>query len=232
MEAEAEIHEEAKEMGSQTPKQTGKARVTRPPHNYVAIVKASVVPIQTFPLDKLCDQLYDGVFLQQEGKRLRKYWVDRHLNKNCFMVLARELAITWGDTRQYWQWKIVKESGNVDVEEAELRNVCWLEITGKFRTVVLSPNTLYEVSLVASMAESSWGWSVPVKLHITLPDESKVGRMESLQQTPRGKPVNILMGEFMTSSKNIGELTFSISETSSNWKNGLVVKGVAFQPKN
>ncbi|KAI6691603.1 hypothetical protein NL676_028431 [Syzygium grande] len=229
MEVEVEILEEAKEMGSQEPNQTVKARSRRPPHNYVAIVKDADVPIETFPLDKLCDQLYDGVVLQK-GKR--KYWVDRDLNKNCFMVFARELEITWGDTPAYWLWTTVKESGNVDVEVAVLRNVCWLFILGKFRTFMLSPNTLYEVSLVALMTESSQGWRIPVKLGIVLPDESKIERMEDLQNKPRGKWINILMGEFTTSSKNIGEIKLSISETSSIWKHGLVVKGFAFRPKN
>ncbi|KAK3425909.1 hypothetical protein EUGRSUZ_F02470 [Eucalyptus grandis] len=229
MEAEAEIQEEAKEMGSQKKhKQTVEARVRRPPHNYVAIVKDSVVRIETSSLDKLCDQLYNGVVLKE---RKRKYWVDRDLNKNCFMVFARELAITWGHEPQYWEWKTVKESG-VDVEEAELRSVCSLEISGKFRTIVLSPKTEYKVSLVASMTESSQGWGVPVNINITLPDKSSLGHMESLQHMPQGKWTNILMGEFKTSSENIGEITFHISECSNNWKQGLVVKGVAFQPKN
>ncbi|KAF8026890.1 hypothetical protein BT93_F3398 [Corymbia citriodora subsp. variegata] len=229
MEAEAEIHEEAEEMGLEKPKQTGKARVTRPPHNYVAIVKHSDVPIQTFPLDKLCDQLYDGVVLQK-GKK--KYWVDRSLNKNCFLVFARELAITWGQNSEYWEWKTVKESGNVDIEVAELIRACWLDISGKFRTVALSPMTLYEVSLVALMTESSRGWGVPVKIIITLPDGSQLEFEESLRNKRRKEWIHVLMGEFMTSSKNIGEIRFCISEHSTtNWKRGLVVKGVAFRPK-
>ncbi|KAF7847798.1 hypothetical protein BT93_L2566 [Corymbia citriodora subsp. variegata] len=229
MEAEAEIHEEAKEMGSEKPKQTGKARVTRPPHNYVAIVKHSDVPIQTFPLDKLCDQLYDGVVLQK-GKK--KYWVDRSLNKNCFLVFARELAITWGHDSEYWEWKTVKESGDVDVEVAVLIQACWLEISGKFRTVTLSPKTLYEVSLVALMTKSSYGWGVPVKIIITLPDGLELKCEESLQHKRREEWIHVLMGEFMTSSENIGEIRFCISEPSTtNRKHGLVVKGVAFRPK-
>ncbi|KAK3425904.1 hypothetical protein EUGRSUZ_F02464 [Eucalyptus grandis] len=227
-EAESEIQEEAKEMGSEEKhKQTVEARVRRPPHNYVAIVKDSVVPIETSSLDKLCDQLYNGVVLQG-GKR--KYWVDRDLNKNCFMVFARELAITWGHEPQYWEWKTVEESG-VDIKVAELRSVCSLEIGGKFRTIVLSPKTSYEVSLLASMTESSQGWGVPVNINITLPDKLSLGHMESLQHMPRGRWTNILMGEFEMLSENIGELTFHISECSNNWKQGLVVKGVAFQPK-
>ncbi|KAL3735212.1 hypothetical protein ACJRO7_024362 [Eucalyptus globulus] len=228
-EAESEIQKEAKEMGSKEKhKQTVEARVRRPPHNYVAIVKDSVVPIETSSLDKLCDQLYNGVVLQG-GKR--KYWVDRDLNKNCFMLFARELAITWGHDPRYWEWKTVNESG-VDIEVAELRSVCSLEISGKFRTIVLSPKTSYEVSLLASMTESRQGWDVPVNISITLPDKLSRRHTESLQHMPRGRWTNILMGEFKTLSENIGEITFHISEcTNNNWKQGLVVKGVAFQPK-
>ncbi|KAI6691598.1 hypothetical protein NL676_028426 [Syzygium grande] len=228
MEAEAEILEEAKEIGSQKSKQTVKARSRRPPHNYVAIVKDSDVPIET-PLDKLCDQLYDGVVLQK-GKR--KYWVDRDLNKNCFMVFARELTISWADNNEYWEWNTEKESGNVDVEVAVLIKACWLEIRGKFRTIVLSPMTLYEVSLVALLTESSYGWGVPVKINITLPGALQLECVESLQNKPREEWIDILMGEFMTSTENIGEIRFCIYETSTtNWKHGLVVKGVAFRPK-
>ncbi|KAL3735217.1 hypothetical protein ACJRO7_024365 [Eucalyptus globulus] len=244
MEAEAEIQEEAKEMGSQKKhKQTVEARVRRPPHNYVAIVKDSVVRIETSSLDKLCDQLYNGVVLKE---RKRKYWVDRDLNKNCFMVFARELAITWGEgacnnmgprapvlgMEDLQPQTLNFNFHSVDVEEAELRSVCSLEISGKFRTIVLSSKTEYKVSLVASMTESSQGWGVPVNINITLPDKSSLGRMESLQHMPQGKWTDILMGEFKTSSENIGEITFHISECSNNWKQGLVVKGVAFQPKN
>lgn len=82
------------------------------------------------------------------------------------------------------------------------------------------------------MTESSQGWGVPVNVNLTLPDASKLESMESLQDMPRRKWKNILMGEFMTSSENIGEITFRISEFSANWKQGLVVKGVAFRPKN
>ncbi|KAF8023705.1 hypothetical protein BT93_F1020 [Corymbia citriodora subsp. variegata] len=227
MEAEAEIQEEDKEMGSQKKhEQAVEARVTRrPPHNYVAIVKDSPVPIETSSLDKLCNQLYNGVVLQG-GKR--KYWVDRHLNKNCFMLFARELEINWSCEPQYWKWKI-DESG-VDADEAELRSMRSLEISGKFRTIVLSPKTRYNILLVASMNESSQGWDVPVNINVTLPDKSNLERTESLQHIPQRERTNIFMGEFMTSSENIGEITFHISECSNNWKQGLVVKGVAFQP--
>ncbi|KAI3432955.1 uncharacterized protein J3R85_007383 [Psidium guajava] len=94
---------------------------------------------------------------------------------------------------------------------------------------MLSPKTSYEVSLMALMTESSRGWDVLVNIDIALPDKAKLECVESLQHMPR---TNILMGKFMVSSENIGEITFCISEYSANWKQGLVVKDVAFQPKN
>ncbi|KAK3425901.1 hypothetical protein EUGRSUZ_F02461, partial [Eucalyptus grandis] len=153
-----------------------------------------------------------------------KYWVDKSLNKNCFLLFAREFEIAWGREPRYWEWKPLKESGNVDVEVAELRGVSWLEISGKFRTIILSPNTRYEVSLVALMTESSQGWGAPVNIDITFPDKMSSGRSESFQHIPQEKWTNILMGEFTTLSENIGEIAFHIYEHSPNCKQGLVVK--------
>lgn len=48
-------------------------------------------------------------------------------------------------------------------EVAELVAVCWLEIKGKIKTSLLSPNTDYAVYLVFKMTEGTYGFYSPVE---------------------------------------------------------------------
>ncbi|KAH9310905.1 hypothetical protein KI387_025940, partial [Taxus chinensis] len=34
----------------------------------------------------------------------KKFWLDQATGKLCFMLSARDLAITWGDDNRYWHW--------------------------------------------------------------------------------------------------------------------------------
>ncbi|XP_071928012.1 F-box protein PP2-B10-like [Coffea arabica] len=59
---------------------------------------------------------------------------------------ARDITIVWGDTPCYWQWIPLPMSRFTEV--AELLDVCWLEIQGKIKTCLLSPDTTYASYLV------------------------------------------------------------------------------------
>ena len=45
---------------------------------------------------------------------LQKYFVDKVLNKNCFVLFARELHIEWSDHQEYWQWNQDKDIRSVN----------------------------------------------------------------------------------------------------------------------
>ncbi|XP_057510722.1 protein PHLOEM PROTEIN 2-LIKE A1-like [Actinidia eriantha] len=200
------------------------------PHNYEAIIKDADSPIDNSSTDKLYDQLQAGVFLNQKRK---KYWVERKSNSNCFMLFARDLSITWAENNQYWHWPYLKETSDVSIDVAELLNVCWLDIDGKFEGVNLSPGILYEVVFVVMLKDPSYGWEVPVNLRLILPDGNTQQHEENLMQKPRGQWIEIPAGEFSTSPEKIGDIQFSLYEyKGGKWKRGLVVKGVAIRPKN
>ncbi|XP_048129209.1 uncharacterized protein PHLOEM PROTEIN 2-LIKE A4-like isoform X3 [Rhodamnia argentea] len=122
--------------------------------------------------------------------------------------------------------------GEVVVPMAELREVSWLQISGKFKTIQLSPKTTYEVAFVVKRIANSRGWYLPVNLNLTLPDKTTQGRMENLEKTPEGEWKHILVGTFVTTPENVGEISFSFSETGGHWKSGLLIKGVALRPKD
>lgn len=122
--------------------------------------------------------------------------------------------------------------GEVDVPVAVLKSVCWLHISGTFKTILLSPKTTYEVAFVVKRVDNSSGWYLPVNLNLTLPDKTTQGRIENLEQEQEGEWRDILVGTFVTTAENVGEISFSFRETGGHWKSGLHVKGVALRPKD
>ena len=119
---------------------------------------------------------------------------------------------------------------------AELLDVCWLEVWGKFDTKNLSPRTTYQVSIVVMVKQQAYGWDNvnPVNVSLNLPDGSKSERKVNVMSVqPREQWVEIPAGIFKTSPENQqGEITFSLNEyRGGTWKRGLVIKGVKIQPK-
>lgn len=125
---------------------------------------------------------------------------------------------------------------DVSVHVAELLEVCWLEVAGKFDVWKLSPGTLYGVAVMVMLRDEAFGWDVAVNLRLTLPNGQKIERKETLESKPRRKWVEIPVGEFTTTcsaSQNVGEIEIYIHEYDAGmWKGGLIIKGVSIQPKN
>lgn len=234
----AEKHTESSESSCYTetrPAEVKLPETTRPPaelklpHNCEILLKDADLLVDKSSTQKLYDQLYAGVFLNQKRK---KYWIENKSNANCFMLYARNLSITWSEDNRFWHWPYLKESCDVFVDVVELRNVCWLEVHGKFEASMLSPGVLYEFAFVVMLKDPAYGWEVPVNLRLTFPDGSKQEHKQNLMEKPRGQWIEIGVGEFMASQEKLGEIDFSLYEyEGGKWKKGLVIKGVAIRPK-
>ncbi|KAL0352691.1 UNVERIFIED_CONTAM: protein PHLOEM PROTEIN 2-LIKE A1 [Sesamum angustifolium] len=197
------------------------ATQVRLPHNCEDILKHADSPIDRSSTQKLLLQLYAG-----------KYWVEKGSNRNCFILFARDLSITWADDDRFWHWPLLKESSDECLAVAELLNVCWLEVHGRFDIANLSPGTMYEIVFVLKLKDTAYGWEVPVNLRLTLPDGSRQEHKENLKEKPRGQWIEIPAGEFNTSDKKIGEIEFSLYEyEGGKWKRGLLIKGASIRPK-
>lgn len=188
--------------------------------------------------------------------------MDKKSHANCFMLYARSLSVTWSEDKRFWHWPYLSErfeissftnktcsqtdfnqitiyklnmiycSDGVFVDVAELLNVCWLEVHGKFEASMLSPGVLYEFVFEVMLRDPAYGWEVPVNLRLTLPDGSKQEHKENLMEKPRGRWIEIVIGEFMASQDKCGEIECSLYEyQGGKWKKGLLVKGVAIRPK-
>ncbi|KAL4614289.1 hypothetical protein ACB092_07G043900 [Castanea dentata] len=213
-------------------------RGTKPPLNFLAILNDANKLIDASSPDELCDKLYAGVFLEENKL---KYYVDKKLNKNCFVVFARKLSISWaGDSTTYWKWTKEKDTriwdsyppSREDIEVAELQEVCWLHIEGKIQTIDLSPGTEYEVVFVVKITGKGNMRHYSMTLEIILPSSKSLKRNESLNEKPIEEWFGIQAGEFLMSPENVGEITFKLGEYSSDWKTGLVVKCAIIRPKN
>ncbi|KAK6267529.1 hypothetical protein QUC31_011689 [Theobroma cacao] len=182
-------------------------------------------------MDKLLSQPHAEVYLNQNRM---KYWVNKKLNKYCFMLFARDLSISWVEEHRYWRWSYQKETNSdVLIDVVELLKVCWLEMNVKFNVKKLSLGTLYGVMFVFKLTDEAYGWGCPVNFGFTLPNGDKVERKENLMTQPRGVWIEIPVGEFTTSSEIVGELHICCHQYDElNWKGGLIVKGVAIIPKN
>ncbi|KAI3906707.1 hypothetical protein MKW92_011505 [Papaver armeniacum] len=150
------------------------------------------------------------------------------------MLFPRNLAIIWAENKQYWNWPSMK-FGEMAIEVAELVNVCWLEVNGKFDTTKLSPGVKYEILFVVMLKPSACGWGTPVNLRLVHPCGKTQHRRENLQLKPKSQWIELQVGEFQTSpqlSDCKKEIQFSLFECENgNWKGGLVIKGVIIRPK-
>lgn len=114
--------------------------------------------------------------------------------------------------------------------------MCWLEARARFNTLALSQETTYRVVFVVMIRERGYGWHVPVKISLVLPDGSRQERKVRLDEMLREKWVEITAGEITTRSENdattSSEMEVSMFEfEGGNWKSGILIKKVVIRPK-
>ncbi|CAM0942956.1 unnamed protein product [Alopecurus aequalis] len=92
--------------------------------------------------------------------RLMSMKLDKFSGAKCYMLSARALHISWGDTPGYWAWiDYGRDENKRDkrfTEAAKLRAVCWLEIRGKIHSRMLSRNSMYTVYMVFDLAPGEY----------------------------------------------------------------------------
>ncbi|KAL6645616.1 hypothetical protein ACP70R_017224 [Stipagrostis hirtigluma subsp. patula] len=192
-------------------------------------------------------RLYDRPALLAD--RLVSMWLDRESGVKCYMLSARALQITWGDTPQYWRWIPLHNSKFSEV--AKLRAVCWLEIHGKLHSKMLSQNSTYAAYIVFKIAAKSYGLDLPFQdasvsigerkstcqVCIYDSDDSEdydFPREDNavLPQKRADDWMELEMGSFYNEESDDGEVCISLTETKGgNWKKGLIVKGIEIRAK-
>ncbi|KAM7273699.1 hypothetical protein ACFE04_028363 [Oxalis oulophora] len=133
------------------------------------IARSSSVDVENLPLpsNKKKDLFlyFANNHILIDGAKL-SFWLDKWSGKKCYMLSAANMGIVWGDTPQYWKW--VSHPKSRFSEVAELHSVCWLEMTGKFSTSLLSPSTNYAAFFVFNTAPDLYGFHIPVNTKVGL----------------------------------------------------------------
>ena len=116
---------------------------------------------------------------------------------------------------------------------AELIDVCWLEVRGRFDIKSLSPGILYQVSFLVMLKDSAYGWEVPINFRLVLPGGKIQEHKENLKDMIKNRWIEIPAGVFVVTAQDSGEMEFSIyGFQGGSWKRGLVIKGVVIKPRN
>ncbi|KAI3836654.1 hypothetical protein MKX03_034937 [Papaver bracteatum] len=186
------------------------------PHDYEYITRNVEMSSE-----QLLARRSSGIFLNQNKE---KYCIDGS-GRNCFMLFPRMLNICWGDNSQYWVWRSRPDSSRgadrVNIEVAEVLEVCWLDVNGRFDISKLNPG-------------ASTGWDVPVNLRLILPDGQELVHEEDFETKPESEWIDIYVGDFTTPplqpNRGKKEISFRLFEHGGNWKRNLVVKGVIIRP--
>jgi hypothetical protein len=91
---------------------------------------------------------------------------------------------------------------------------------------------MYEVLLVVMLKDPAYGWESPVNLRLSLQNKIIQEHKENFMEKPRGRWIEIPIGEFMVNPQKVEELEVYIYEYEHGiWKRGLVIKGIIIRPK-
>ncbi|MED6156425.1 hypothetical protein PIB30_014391 [Stylosanthes scabra] len=168
----------------------------------------------------------------------KTFWIEKRTGKICYQLSARELSIAWGNCPLYWSWKPVQ--GSRFKEAAELRTICWLEMSGSISTGMLSPKTLYSAYLKVKMADRAYGLdSLPSQVSVEVGHYKSHGTVyirpshkSHLHCGPEKEEwLEIELGSFYTGlDKEVVKM--GLKEVKGvHLKGGLIVDGIEIRPK-
>ena len=138
---------------------------------------------------------------------------------------------------------------------AELRTTCWLEIHGKIRTQILSPNTRYGAYLIMKISNRAYGLdSIPSEVSVEVGNEvchdmtylrhedrkkqqmecmlSKrvIEGTEGISNERKDGWMEIELGEFFSGEAN-EEVKMSLMEVKGyQLKGGIIIEGIEVRP--
>lgn len=168
------------------------------------------------------------------ARKTKKYWVDQK-RSNCFVLFARALWITWGEDPRYWAWHPMNETGDTEIDVAELKGVCWLEIHGVLPVAHLTLGVTYEVTLQVMVKPCTYEWHSPVKLvklQLKWPGGEEQISIVELQEMPREQWVDLKVGDVTARHLEEGDMDISFSGSEGDvWKSGLLIKCIKILPK-
>ncbi|MCD7446004.1 hypothetical protein HAX54_024708 [Datura stramonium] len=218
------------------------------PDDYKNIISRYASPWVCSSKKELYFSLCDSPVLIDGGKL--SFSLDKKTGKKCFMIAARELAISWGvDTPWYWEW--ISHPDTRFVEVAHLKAVRWLDIRGTIGTQMLSKRTKYVMYLVFKLVEGHEGLEIAnayvrfvnrmseneaeERASVVSLVEEKVKRRKRNVKLPHNRGdgwMEIELGRFFNDTGDDGDVEARLMEIMRlHGKGGLIVQGMEFRPE-
>ncbi|KAJ4802406.1 F-box protein [Rhynchospora pubera] len=221
------------------------------PSDYASILSRAVDPVEYASKKELYFRLCDHPVLIDAGRM--SFGLEKSTGAKCFMISARALSIIWSGEERYWKWIELPESRFNEC--AKLNAVCWLEISGKINSNVLSSHTGYVAYLVFKLTPVARGLGNPFQTTKIILAEDTVsehsvclnirereqlnrlsGRLPEGVILPRMRQdgwLEVELGEFYSGDGTDGEINMSFMEIrGGHWKNGLIVQGIEVRPNH
>ncbi|KAJ4841174.1 hypothetical protein Tsubulata_024303 [Turnera subulata] len=211
------------------------------PSDWLQIVSdssSSVQELSSLSKKQIFLRLCGNPVLLNNGTLL--FSLDKESGKKQYVIGARRLAITWGDTPSYWNWKSLPESRFSEV--AKLKHVWWFEVKGKIESKFLSSNTKYAAYLVFKFGNYTAGFERTVEVSIGF--EGMVGEQKRnvflnpqdiTSHLPRDRGdgwMEIEIGRIFNENGDDGNVVFYVQELSAYVKRGLIIEGIEFRPED
>lgn len=97
----------------------------------------------------------------------------------------------------------------------------------------LAPGYAYEVLYILRLGKYAEGWAIPVNFQLTLPEGITYNRTQVLNDNPREKWLEILVGEFTVEANQVqdGELKFCLLREDLYLKSRLSIRSVIIRQK-
>ncbi|KAM3343031.1 protein PHLOEM PROTEIN 2-LIKE A9 [Capsicum galapagoense] len=148
-----------------------------------------------------------------------------------FTIYPAALNIIWGKDGRYW--KFPKE----ELDQAELVQVSWLEVTGWCDCDILKLNTTYEVEFELKLTPDAFGFNeLPLYFMVKWGSKNKWKKIyltkEAIDESTGTYcvPNNLTIDTAVSESKS--KLCFGLYEVwSGKWKGGLIIKKVHIREK-
>ncbi|KAK3155611.1 hypothetical protein QOZ80_2BG0205480 [Eleusine coracana subsp. coracana] len=157
---------------------------------------------------------------------LTSTWLDRKTGAKCYMMSARALHISWGETPRYWRWIPLAKSDSRCQEAAMLRNIDGdsygldMDYPAQEASVSIGESKSTRRVCVGGSRRRSRVRLVPFPADVQLPQERSDGWTE------------LEMGELYNEEGEDGEVSISLMEIKGgHWKRGLIVQGIEIRPK-
>nr|XP_004233897.1 protein PHLOEM PROTEIN 2-LIKE A9 isoform X3 [Solanum lycopersicum] len=129
------------------------------------------------------------------------------ITKKGYIIHPKSLNIVWGNDKRYW--KLPKD----EMDDAELIQVNWLEVTGCIDNINITKKTSYNIEFTVSLMADAFGWSdSPVYLMAKWGDNTQWRKVNLATKTNDKKMISETITIIKGKGSNTDKICFGLYE--------------------